>query len=431
MNQLAYDLNKILDDCIAGRLLSDFGRRIYFPKGIIAQSAEAKKSAWAANATIGMAFHQGKPMILSALSENLPYLSEAETVAYAPTAGIEEVRELWQKLLLEKNPSLRRECISLPVVVPGITAGISYIADLFLNKGQRLIMNDPCWDNYNLIFEERREAVLCSVRFLNDTGLDLDAICAAINQEAKTGAVRLILNFPNNPAGYSPTRMEEDVLCDCLKDAAEKGADVLVICDDAYYGLVYEDTIAPESIFCRLSGLHERILAVKADGPTKEDYVWGLRVALVTFGSKGMDGACFNALISKLMGVIRSSVSCSNTPAQFLLLKTFAGEKTPAEKAHYRAILKRRYQAVRRFVEEHNNHHCLKALPFNSGYFMSFACNGIKSEDLRRKLLAEHGIGTVALGGIYLRIAYAALNEDLIAPLLATIFQAAEELATQ
>ncbi|MDR2510034.1 MAG: aminotransferase class I/II-fold pyridoxal phosphate-dependent enzyme [Spirochaetaceae bacterium] len=429
MNKLAEELNSVLDKCVAGRLLSRFGRRVYFPKGIIAQSAEAKKSAWTANATIGMAFHRGKPMILSALSENLPHLTEAETVAYAPTAGVEQVRELWQRLIIEKNPSLKKEAISLPVVVPGITAGISYTADLFLDAGQKLITNEPCWDNYGLIFEERREAVLHSVRFLNDSGLDIDAIKTAIEKDAKTGAVRVIFNFPNNPSGYSPTESEADALCECLKKAADGGADVLVICDDAYYGLIYEDETCKESIFCRLSGLHERILAVKADGPTKEDYVWGLRVALLTFGSKGMNQADFDALNSKLMGAIRSSVSCSNTPAQYLLLKTFAGPNTAAEKTHYRAILKRRYKAVREFVEARKNHKILKALPFNSGYFMSFECHGIDAETLRKELLSGHGIGTVSFGGTYLRLAYAALNEEQIPNILETIFKTAEELA--
>lgn len=427
MNQLAEELNKALSGCTAGRLLSDFGRRIYFPKGIISQSAEAKKSAWAANATIGMAFHEGKPMILSTLSENLPHLTETETVAYAPTAGIEKVRELWQELLLEKNPSLSREMMSLPVVVPGITAGISYTADLFFSKGNPLITASPCWDNYNLIFAERREAVLRPVRFLGETGLDLDAIRAAIEAEAATGAVRIILNFPNNPAGYSPTQDEESAICDSLFCAAERGADVLVICDDAYYGLVYEENVAKESIFCRLSGLHERILAIKADGPTKEDYVWGLRVALITFGSKGMNAAQFDALIKKLMGTIRSSVSCSNTPAQSLLLKTFSGEKTAGEKRRYQAILKRRYEAVRGFVEAHKENKILRALPFNSGYFMSFECS-VDAEKLRQTLLAKHGIGTIALEGRYLRIAFAALAEEQIPHVLEKIFETAAEI---
>ena len=37
------------------RMLSDLGRKLYFPKGILTQSAEAKQKATRYNATIGEA----------------------------------------------------------------------------------------------------------------------------------------------------------------------------------------------------------------------------------------------------------------------------------------------------------------------------------------------------------------------------------------
>ncbi len=36
----------------------------------------------------------------------------------------------------------------------------------------------------------------------------------------------------------------------------------------------------------------------------------------------------------------------------------------------------------------------LTPIPFNSGYFMSFYCEGFSAEALRKKLLYEMGIGT-------------------------------------
>jgi aspartate/methionine/tyrosine aminotransferase len=429
MNQIAEELNTILDQGVAGRLLSGFGRRIYFPKGIISQSAEAKKSAHRANATIGMAFANGRLMMLSTLRDSLPAFTEDEAVAYAPTAGIEKARELWMQHLLLKNPSLKREYLSLPVVVPGITAGLSCIADLFFDKAQRLIVSEPCWDNYSLIFEERREAVLRPVRFLNDSGLDIDSIRAAIRDEAAGGMVRILLNFPNNPSGYAPTAEEADALCVCLEEAASGGADVLVICDDAYFGLFYDETTCTESLFSRLSCAHENILAIKADGPTKEDYVWGLRTGFLTFGSKGLTVERAGSLVNKLMGVIRSSVSCSNTPAQHLLIRTLDSEKNLDEKKRFYEILKGRYRVLRRFVDSRKEHPVLRALPFNSGYFMSFACNGIDAGELRRKLLSEKGIGTIAFGNTWLRIAFSAISEEEIEPVLEQVFKTAEELA--
>jgi aspartate/methionine/tyrosine aminotransferase len=217
-------------------------------------------------------------------------------------------------------------------------------------------------------------------------------------------------------------------MVDIIRETAEGGTDVLVICDDAYFGLFYEDDICRESLFSRLASLHERVLAIKIDGPTKEDYVWGLRVAFVTFGSSGLLAEHQDALGKKLMGAIRSSVSCANTPAQYLILKVLSDPRTAAEKQANYELLRGRYRAVRAFIAQHPDHPKLSPLPFNSGYFMSFRCKGIDAEVLRKKLLEEHGIGTIALGPGILRVAFAALEEEQIGEIYGTIYETAGKL---
>jgi aspartate/methionine/tyrosine aminotransferase len=429
MNRLAVELNNVLDDCCAGRLLSSLGKRLYFPKGIIAQSSEAKKSAKTANATIGMAFHEGRPFALSAAA--IPGITIEENVTYAPTAGVPLVRQSWKEAILRKNSSVRAEDIGLPLLVPGITAGLSYVADLFLGREQAIIMSDPCWDNYALIFEGRRNAVVRGIHYLNQNGLDLDAIGEAVRTEAKTGAVRIILNFPNNPSGYTPTKTEAEALVALVKEAAEGGADCLVICDDAYFGFFYEDDTFKESLFGRFADIHERVLAVKIDGPTKEDYVWGWRAAFVTFGSKAFSQEHHDALEKKMMGAIRSSVSCANTPAQSLLPKVLSDPRTVGEKERGFLLLKERYEAVKKAVAGHADSAALSALPFNSGYFMCFRCNKVDAEVLRKRLLEDYGIGVIALGtpeNGYIRLAFSSLDKEMIAPVYETVFAVADEM---
>jgi aspartate/methionine/tyrosine aminotransferase len=429
MNDLAEELNSVLDGTCAGRLLSGLGRRFYFPKGIVAQSAEAKKAAHRVNATIGMAYQGGKPLILSAIADSMPTLSAEEAVAYAPTAGVERVRQVWKDLILQKNPSLGGDQISLPLVVPGLTAGISYTADLFVEEGSVVLTSDPCWDNYSLIFQERRNGALLGVPFFGaGSGLDLETIGRALEEAAKTGSVRIILNFPNNPSGYSPTQAEAEALTALILKTARGGADVLVICDDAYFGHFYEENIYKESFFACLASLHDRILAVKIDGPIKEEYVWGLRMGFLTFGSGGLRTEHYDALIRKVMGAIRSSVSCANTPAQYFVLQALEDKRSAAEKERFQEILRQRYRRVKEFIDRGGDHPALQALPFNSGYFMSFRCRGIDAEALRMELLTQHGIGTVSLGEHYLRIAFAGIDEEKIPDTYRTIYQTAGEL---
>ncbi len=430
MNILADELNKTLGGTVAERLLSEMGRRMYFPKGILTQSAEANERASRYNATVGMSTVDGVPMILDAVRAALPGLTPAEAVAYASTGGVQALRRRWKQELARKNPSLAGKDYSLPVVVPGLTAAISYIADLFLEPGDTVVVPDLHWPNYRLIVEERKMAAGLVYPIFAGGGFNVAELEQKLREAGgRRGKAACILNFPNNPTGYSPTLAEAEAIVAALKRVADEGTDVLAICDDAYFGLQYEEGLLHESLFGRLASLHPSILAVKADGPTKEDYVWGFRTGFVTFASKGLDEARYEALNKKLYGVIRSSVSSSSAPAQYIFLKALDSPGYEDQKARYRAILAERYRQVRDFLAKAELPACLKPMPFNSGYFMSFECFGISAEALRLKLLDEKGIGTISMQDRYLRIAFSSVEAGQVADLYAEILKAAKALA--
>lgn len=427
INPLAQELNDALKGTTAGQLLSDVGTRLYFPKGIIAQSGEAKKLGKVANGTIGTTVVEGKPVMLPSIHKFAPDLTAAELVAYAPTAGNPEFREIWKKELIKKNPRLEGKAISTPVVVPGLTAGISYLSDLFLDENHSLIAADPSWDNYVLIASARRNADFVQFKMFKDGKFNIDGLEETLKEEAKKGSVRVLLNFPQNPSGYSPTRDEAQRLVSIMKNLAENGTKVMVWCDDAYFGLNYEDDIEPQSLFAYLCDLHENVLAAKIDGPTKEDFAWGARTGFITFGCKGMTEAQYDALVKKLMAAIRSSVSCASTPAQTLIRKGYETGKLDEEKKEFRKILERRYALVRKFINEHTSS-AIEPLPFNSGYFMSFDTKKINAEELRVRLLNEKGIGTIQIDSRTLRVAFSSLDENKIEIVYQAIYDMAEEM---
>ncbi|MGP1587334.1 MAG: aminotransferase class I/II-fold pyridoxal phosphate-dependent enzyme [Treponemataceae bacterium] len=431
---LAQELNEVLKGTVAETLLSDMGMRMYFPKGIIAQSTEAKKFGKKANATIGITVNDGMPVWLPAVQKQLPAFSSAEMVSYSPTAGNLNLRNTWKEKLTSKNPDLQKKSFSVPVVVPGLTAGISYVSDLFLNQDDTLLSCDPSWDNYALIVQTRRNANLKQFKmFWGDGfegGFNIESFKEAITEQFKlTGTVKIILNFPQNPSGYSVTKTEAAEICKAIKECAESGAKILVCCDDAYYGLAYEQDIELQSLFAYLADIHKNVLAVKIDGPTKEDYVWGFRCGFLTFGCKDFTESQYDALVKKLMGVIRSSVSCCSTPSQTILLKAFEDPMLEKEKEEFKCILEGRYRKARDFLKSKKGHPVLTPMPFNSGYFMSLRCNGINAEILRQKLLFEHEVGTIAIDEKTLRIAFSSLNKRDIDSTYEIIYKTAEELA--
>lgn len=430
MNALADELNRSLEGKSAGRLLSKLGKRMYFPKGILSQSAEAGEKAKRFNATIGMAFSHGEPMALDVVLEQLPGLTRREAVAYAPTSGVQATRTAWKAELNKKNPSLRGLSFSLPVVVPGLTAGISYLADLFIDEGDAVVVPDMYWPNYKLIVEERKQAKFASYRFFtaegrfNVAGMEK----AAIDASAATRKAIVILNYPNNPTGYTPSVAEAGAIRDALVRLAESGVDVLAILDDAYFGLQYEPDNLRESMFALLAGAHPRILAAKVDGQTKEDYVWGFRGGFVTFACPDLDDRSYDALVKKLSGVVRSSVSNATAPTQHILAKAMAQPRYAEQKARFSETLERRYKAVKAFLASRPAPAGFKALPFNSGYFMCFECSGFSAEALRIRLLEERGIGVISIQDTWLRVAFSSVDEENLETLYTEIYETAASM---
>jgi aspartate/methionine/tyrosine aminotransferase len=425
MNALAQELNAELAGSIAGAFLSELGKRLYFPKGIVAQSAEAKKSATRANATIGIATRGGKPVFLDSIRSEMPKLDPDEIFPYAPTQGVEKLREYWKAEIIRKNPDIGAAQFSLPLVVPGLTAGISTLADLFADKGDTLILPGLYWDNYPLIFETRREAIIATFPFYTARGgFNVEGLASAI--KAAPGKAIVLLNFPNNPTGYSLLRDEADAVVAAILSAAEAGTKLLVITDDAYFGLFYDERIYKQSLFARLCSIHDNVLAAKVDGSTKEDLTWGFRTGFITLGSRGLGAAQYEALQRKLMGAVRSTVSNSSIVAQSLILRSTQSPAREAEKKEAARILRERYDRVKEILSGKRSA-AIEPMPFNSGYFMSFKVNRGTAEGLRTSLLAG-GIGTIAINDRCLRVAFSSVDTEKLQDMYDRIYEAAEKL---
>lgn len=172
MHELANELNTALKGTIVDEMFSAVGRRMFFPKGIVAQADEAKKKATRFNATIGMATTNGKPMHLSDIynqfAENS--LTPGQVFAYAPGGGDPELRELWKTEMYRKNPTLQGKKFSLPIVTGGLTHGLSLLAQLFFEEGDTLVVPDLAWDNYELIFAHQVNSTIKEFPFYTETG---------------------------------------------------------------------------------------------------------------------------------------------------------------------------------------------------------------------------------------------------------------------
>ena len=200
-----------------------------------------------------------------------------------------------------------------------------------------------------------------------------------------------------------------------------------MITDDAYFGLYYESKIYEQSLFARLCGLHENVLAAKVDGSTKEDLTWGFRTGFVTLGSKGLTEAHYEALTRKLMGALRSTVSNSSMLAQNLILRSLEDPQRAAQKAEAAKLLRERYDRAKSILSRKRST-AIEPLPFNSGYFMSFRLLRGTAEDLRKALLSGSGVGTIAINDGCLRVAFSSVDLEKLGELFDLIYSTAEKL---
>ena len=430
MKDLAIELNETLKGTCAYDLLGNKGKNMYFPKGIVAQSAEAGDKAKRYNATVGLATEKGDPFCLSDIySAFVPgSLSKKEIFNYAPGGGDKELRALWKKAMVKKNPTLEGKLLSTPIVTGGLTHTISIIATLFMDRGDEVVCPDLYWDNYQLIFEDLAEGELKTFPSFKDGGFNVEGMKKAL-LETKGDTARLILNFPNNPTGYSPSKEEAKAIVEAVKEVAESGKKILVISDDAYFGLFYEEETEKESLFSFFCDAHENILAIKGDAATKEEMVWGFRIGFITYGGKGLRKEHLDALTKKTLGAIRCSVSNCDRVGQSLLLHAIKeGKNYLADKEKTFTEMEARYKVIREVLRDYEGSSLLKPYPFNSGYFMAFDTLGHSAEALRVYLLDKYQVGTINNQDRTLRVAYCSVEKEQLADLVAIIFRAAGEL---
>ncbi|SCW75893.1 Aspartate/methionine/tyrosine aminotransferase [Paenibacillus tianmuensis] len=429
MNPLAQSLNETIqkENPHVYEMLSELGKQIYFPKvGILSQSAEAKAKAKKFNATIGTALENGQPMHLKVIQDTLSTYNPKDIYEYAPPAGKPELRTAWRSKMIEENPSLQGKNLGNPIVTNALTHGLSIVADLFAGPGDAVIIPDKNWENYELTFGIRRGAELVYYPlYTEDRQFNAAALRDALLAQKSKGKAIVVLNFPNNPTGYTPAPEEGRAIVAAIKEAAEAGINVVAVTDDAYFGLFFEESLH-ESLAGQLAGLHPRVLSVKIDGATKEEYVWGFRVGFITY--VGQSDATLAALEQKTMGIIRATISSGPHPSQTFVLHALQSPDFKAQKQEKFDIMKARANRVKALLDTSKFDQVWDYYPFNSGYFMCLKLKTVDAETLRLHLLDKYGVGTIALGETDLRVAFSCIEEANIDELFETIYQGVLDL---
>jgi aspartate/methionine/tyrosine aminotransferase len=417
------------------RLLSPLGRGAFFPPDIPFQAAEARGTTY--NGTIGV-FTDGAghalPLPSMAALTTFEGADLDRAFLYSPVLGIADLRDAW-RAWQRGGPETGQSDVAppddapstRPIVTCGLTHGLSLVADLFGGPGRKLAVTTPFWGNYRQTFTLRTGAELVTEPAYQEGVWDPTAIGRALARIPDDEPALALVNFPSNPGGYSPTVEQSKVLCDLLLARAEK-APLLVICDDAYGGLVFEQGVPNRSLFWSLAGRHENLVPVKLDGATKEFALFGGRVGFLTFGAD-LDAPAFAALENKLASLVRATVGSPVAISQMLLLRTLQSGHARAEVEDVRRIAKERFDAVRPVLATLDRS-LLRPLPFNAGFFVLMELvKDLDPHEVRRHLIARYDTGLVASQPNYLRVALCSVAAEALPEMLRRVEQAVRDLS--
>ena len=401
--------------------LSDLGREAVFPTGIPAQAAEAVDCLL--QATVGQFTEgDGDAIVISALDQLVDPPRRAAFL-YSQPGGHPELRELWlERIRREGGPDVP---VSLPLVTMGLTHGLATTAELFGDQDCEFIYPTPSWGNYKLVFQGRRGCVMSSYPLF-----DADARFNVAGLRGRLAAVKtrkaiVLLSFPGNPSGFSPRDEDAHLIVEAL--AQHRGVPLVVVCDDAYHGMVFQPGVLRRSLFWDVARALDPAhgVVVKVDGCTKELLFFGGRVGFISFAVNEQAAA---VLDDKVRTLHRGSINVPPGPTQVMAARALRDPNLDAQIAVAVERLAERADVLRRALDE-LNHPALSPLPFNAGFFALLKCDArLDVHRLRRRLIDEYSTGVIAVPEINaLRLAFCSIARRDIPALVDNIRRAADE----
>ena len=399
---------------------SKLGENIILPQDVLIQSKETSVVPNAVNATIGIATDNKKALSLPSINEVIKELSTTDYLPYSPTPGLLKIREVWKEKIFKENSVINPEYLSLPMVTTGITQGIDIVANLFSEKDDALLLPNLFWQNYAQIFTIKLGNNIYKYnQFDNENNFNLSDFKHTL-YNIKENKISIILNFPNNPTGYTPSTEELTQLVSIIDKFAKENPNknLIIISDDAYFGLFFEENHKTPTLSAtyRLAD-NNNCLVVKLDGITKEYYGWGLRVGFVTYYTS--DDKLRKIVLEKTQGYLRSTTSSPSNLSQQIALRLLESSQAKQEKTYNDSIIEERYHILKEVIAKYNLDNDVTILPFNSGYFFTIKMpEHIDAHKFRLKFLNDYKYGVYSMDDSHIRIAFSCLDKELIPDLI-------------
>lgn len=322
---------------------------------------------------------------------------------YTPVSGIPELRDaITRKFERENGLSFQRE---ETIVCSGGKHVIANALLATLNEGDEVIIPAPYWVSYpEIVALCNGKPVIVTTSMEHGLKLTPEALAKAITPKTKW----VILNSPSNPSGAAYTEQELRSLADVIMDYDQ----LLIMCDDIYEHLVYDDFVY-RTLAQVEPRLKERTLTI--NGVSKGYAMTGWRIG---YGAGPLK-------LIKAMEVLQGQVtSAASSVAQWAAVEALDGPQDYL--AIRREAFRRRRDMVVDALNECSGIRCLRpegafyVFPSCEGAFGKKTPSGIRidnDESFALELLSAEGVAVVqgsAFGTAgHFRVSYAASESQL------------------
>lgn len=324
---------------------------------------------------------------------------EGQSNQYCPMAGHPQLLDGLQRLILQSYGKTVNPVTEL-LVTAGATQAIFTILQALADKGDEVIVLDPCYDSYeSAIILSGAKPVHVS---LDENYLpDWNAIERAVTPNTRF----IITNDPHNPSG----RIWSESDYEALETLVERNPRLLVLSDEVYEYITFEKKHISVN---ERKKLQARSLSVSSFGKTF--HITGWKIGYIVASQVFMD---------EIKKVHQFLVFCVNSTAQ-ATLAAYLNEVNVKELGAF-------YQQKRDLFQSLLKESRFELLPSEGTYFQLASYSQISNEDdvtFTKRILTEHKVATIPVSVFnndgrdlkHIRFCFAKTDETLI--------QAAEKL---
>ena len=329
------------------------------------------------------------------LRERVAHYLNDEKNQYCPMAGLLELRQVLSDKI-EKLYALKISPENEITIVAGATQALFTAIMAFVHKGDEVIVIEPAYDSYipsiRLVGGIPVPYALSSPEFK----VDWEELGQLVTDKTKM----MIINTPQNPIGKTLKVKDLKAL-----EALTSGTDIIVLSDEVYEHLVYDDQ-AHQSVL-RYPELYKRSMAVYSFGKTFHSTGWKIGYCVAP-----------EYLMEEFRKVHQWNVFCVNSFEQYALADYLT------DPAHYN-YLPEFYQKKRDLLGETMSESRFTALESEGTFFQLFDYSNISDlpdTEFVKQLTIDHKVTAIPVSVFYtdkrqegvIRLCFAKTDDILI-----------------